>query len=91
MASVGVQEVLVGELGDCTRLTTGFFAVCGVREESLAHRIVEHAIRVREGALHLVEDNAVVAQVALLISLKVPTFLLKDALALIDCRMQNGV
>ena len=69
VASVGVQEVLVGELGDCTRLTTGFFAVCGVREEGLAHRIVEHAIRVGEGALHLVEDNAVVAQIALLVSL----------------------
>ena len=68
VASVGVQEVLVGELGDCARLTTGFFAVCGVREEGLAHRIVEHAIRVREGSLHLVEDNTVVAKIALLVS-----------------------
>ena len=69
MASMGVQEVLVGELRDCARLAARLFAVGGVREESLAHRIVEHAIWVRKSTLHLVEDNAVVAQIALLVSL----------------------
>ena len=67
MASVGVQEVLVGELRDCARLAARFFAVGGIREEGLADRIVEYAIWIREGALHLVEDNTVVAKIALLV------------------------
>ena len=69
MASVGIQEVLVGELRDCARFTARLFAVGGVREEGLADRIVEHAIWVREGTFHLIKDNAVVAQISLLVNL----------------------
>ena len=69
MASVGVQEVLVGELRDCARFAAGLFTVGSVREESFADRIVEHAIRIRECALHLVEDNTVITQISLIISL----------------------
>ena len=94
MAGMGVEIAFVGEAGDGRRVAARFEGVAGVGQEGLAERVVEHAFGVGQGALHLVEDHAVVRKPArplCLVELVVPAFLLENAPVAVDGRMEHGV
>ena len=65
VARVRVQELLVGERGNCTRVATALVRIGGVGIERGVDGVVQHAHGVGQRALHLVEHHAVVAQRAL--------------------------
>ena len=59
VARVGVEELLVGEGGDCRRVAAGDPTVGRLAEELAVDAHDEDFVRVRQGALHLVVDDAV--------------------------------
>ena len=102
VACVRVEELLVGQRGDGARHAARLVAVGGVGEERAADPLKEHLVRVGEGALHLVEDHAVVDQARVPVArvggrpvlaheLRVPALLLEDARAVVDGGVQDGV
>ena len=96
MACVRVQIPLIGQLRNGARMPTRLELVTRAREQRRVHRVIQHAIGVGQGALHLVEHHAVIAQrlgcVALsIVQLKVPALLLEDGTLAINHRMQHGI
>ena len=98
MARVVVQEVLVGELRDGARVAAGLVRVGGVGEQRRGDGVVQHVHGVGKGALHLVEDHAVVAQGAVFklaalgdVQLVVPALLLEDGGLGVDGGVEHGV
>ena len=107
VARVRVQELLVGERGNCARVATALVRIGGVGIERGADGVVQHAHGVGQRALHLVEHYAVIAQCALAqargavvalalgalrqVQLVVPALLLKNGGLGIDGRVEHRV
>ena len=62
MASVRVQELLVGERRNRTRIAAALVRIGGIGIERGVDGVVQHAHGIGQRALHLVEHHAVVAQ-----------------------------
>ena len=99
---VRVEELLVAELWDGARHPAGLEAVGGVGKERPTDALEEHLVRIGQGTLHLIEDDAVVDEARVRIArrgglavlahkLRVPALLLKDPRTVVDGRMQDGV
>ena len=83
---------LEGELGDGGGVAARDEAVARLRIEEAAQLVVEAALRVREGALHLAVDDAVAAQLAVRrVQLVVPALLLEREGVLHAQRVEDGV
>ena len=94
VARVGLEELLVGEAGDGAGVAARLEAVGGVGEQRARKRLIENVVRVGERTLHLVEHDAVVRKArvrSLTLDLEVPALLLKDAGAVVNRRVQDGV
>ena len=65
MSRVRVQELLVGERGNRTRVAAALVRIGGVGIERGVDGIVQHAHGIGQRALHLVEHHAVITQRAL--------------------------
>ena len=59
VAAVLLQELLVGEVGDGARRAARLEAVGRVGEQRRLQLVVEHRVRIGQGALHLVVHHAV--------------------------------
>ena len=85
-------ELLEAELRNHRRITTGLVAVAGIREECVHDVALEHRLRIREDTLHLVVDDAVIAERILLVHhLIVPALLPEDTRILDAVRMEHGI
>jgi hypothetical protein len=94
VTGVGVEIALVGETGNGRRVAARFEGVAGAGQERLVDGVVEHAFGIGQGALHLVEHDAVVGERALAVgfrNLVVPALLLEDAPIAVDGRVQHRV
>ena len=83
------QKLLIGQIGDARRVTAGFIAVAGVREQQRIHRAFHHGVGGAVRALHLIEHNPLIHRgVAQFIA---PALLPENFRLVIDCRMQHGI
>ena len=62
VARVRVQELLVGERGNRARVAAALVRIGGIGVERGVDGVVQHAHRIGQRALHLVEHHAVIAQ-----------------------------
>ena len=84
--------LLEGQFGDRLRVTAGDEAVAGVGEEQAARLVIEQALGIGEGALHLAVDDAVALQLAIgLVQFVVPALLLERKRTLHAERMEDGI
>ena len=102
MARVRVQKLLVRKLRNVAGVAAGLEAVRRVRKQALVHGLKQHLVRVAQGALHLVEDDAVVRKVRArvrgrgrvsvrVLKLQVPALLLEDARPTVDGGVEHRV
>ena len=107
VARVRVQELLVGERGNCARVAAALVRIGSVGIERGVDGVVQHAHGVGQRTLHLVEHHAVIAQRALAqargaalalaldalrqVQLVVPAFLLKNGGLGVDRRVEHRV
>ena len=74
--SVEVKKRLIGELRDVFRIAAGLDAIGRIGEQRVHDLPVQHFVRRRKGALHLVVDDAVQRQRAFrILKMIVPAFL----------------
>ena len=102
VARVRVDELLVRKLRNVARVSAGLEAVRRVRKQALVHGLKQHLVRVAQGSLHLVEDDAVVRKARArvcgrgcvsvrVLKLQVPALLLEDARPLVDGGVEHRV
>ena len=104
VSRVRVQELLVGERGNRTRVAAALVRIGGVGIERGVDGIVQHAHGIGQRALHLVEHHAVITQRALVqargaavavalrqVQFVVPALLLKNGGLGIDGRVEHRV
>ena len=75
--AIGINELLIGQVGNGSGITAGIVAIAGIGEQDILDRLLDNAVHAGHGALHLVEDHAVVDQLVLL-HLVVPALLAED-------------
>ena len=88
---MGAPELLIGQLGDHRRIAAGGEPVAGVREEHGHDGLAHHVLGAGVGALHFVEDHALVAGHAVFVELIVPALLVEDLRLLINGRAEHCI
>ena len=87
-----VQKGLLRELWNCIRIAAGLKAVAGIREQSLQRFVFQISVRRGINALHLVIDNAVIAQLAIkAVNIIMPALLTQSIFVFINQRIKNSV
>ena len=87
-----VQEGLLRELRNSIRIAAGLKAVAGIREQSLQRFVFQISVRRGINALHLVIDNAVIAQLAIkAVNIIMPALLTQSIFVFINQRIKNSV
>ena len=84
-----LAELFPGQVGDALRVAAGIVAVDGIREQGLLRFAAQQAVRRGPGALHFVEDHALVDQIAVLVGFVAPAFLGQHARR--QTRVKHGV
>ena len=90
VALIGIDKFLVGQVGNRRGITAGVIAVGRIREQQRLHCLLNDAVHAGHGALHLIENDAVIRKMFSVIFV-MPTFLPEDIGVRQDLRREDRV
>ena len=86
------QEVFVGQVRDAGRVSAGFYAVRGVREQGVEGFTLQNIICGGECSFHFIVYHTVVGQRAVFaFQMVAPAFLTEDFVVFVNVRVEYGV
>ena len=87
-----VEKLFVAQLRNLLRISAGFHTVCRIRKQGIHDLALQHIIRGRKCALHLIVDDAVDHdRIILLFQLPAPPLLTEDLLIPVNIRIEHRI
>ena len=90
-AAVAVDKFLIAQIRNLCRIAAGYISIRRIREQMHIKCADHKLVGVCHSALHLVEDNALVAWFAVFVKLVMPALLMEDFRLGVDKRAENSV